>query len=108
MVFYLILGYFLETLSMMIATIPVVVPVVVHLGLDSVGFGIFLVLMMEIALFTPPMGMNLYVVQGVRGGGPMRDVVIGTFPFLLVMIAFVVNIILFPGITLWIPRKMFG
>jgi tripartite ATP-independent transporter DctM subunit len=108
MVFYLILGCFLETLSMMIATIPVVVPVVVHLGFDPVWFGIFLVLMMEIALFTPPMGMNLYVVQGVRGGGPLRDVVIGALPFLLVMIAFVFAIIAFPEIALWLPGKMLG
>ena len=108
MVFYLILGCFLETLSMMIATIPVVVPVVVHLGFDPVWFGIFLVLMMEMALFTPPMGMNLYVVQGVRGGGPLRDVVIGTLPFLLVMVVFVFAIIAFPGIVLWLPGRMLG
>jgi TRAP-type C4-dicarboxylate transport system permease large subunit len=107
-IFYLILGCFLETLSMMIATVPVVVPIVVALGLDPVWFGIYLVIMMEMALVTPPMGMNLYVVQGVRGGGPIRDVVIGTLPFLAVRVVFVAAIILWPQIILWFPNLMFG
>ncbi len=107
-IFYLILGCFLETLSMMIATVPVVVPIIVALGLDPVWFGIYLVIMMEMALVTPPMGMNLYVVQGVRGGGPIRDVVIGTLPFLAVRIVFVVAIIFWPQIILWFPNLMFG
>jgi TRAP-type C4-dicarboxylate transport system permease large subunit len=93
---------------MMIATVPVVVPIVVALGLDPVWFGIYLVIMMEMALVTPPMGMNLYVVQGVRGGGPIRDVVIGTLPFLAVRIVFVAAIIFWPQIILWFPNLMFG
>jgi TRAP-type C4-dicarboxylate transport system permease large subunit len=107
-IFYLILGCFLETLSMMIATVPVVVPIIVALGLDPVWFGIYLVIMMEMALVTPPMGMNLYVVQGVRGGGPIRDVVIGTLPFLAVRMVFVVAIIFWPEIVLWFPNLMFN
>ncbi len=106
-IFYLILGCFLETLSMMIATVPVVVPVIVALGMDPVWFGIYLVLMMEMALITPPMGMNLYVVQGVRGGGPLRDVILGTLPFLGVMILFVGFLIAVPEFVLWLPGKMF-
>ncbi len=105
--FYLILGCFLETLSMMIATVPVVVPVIVALGMDPVWFGIYLVLMMEMALITPPMGMNLYVVQGVRGGGPLRDVILGTLPFLGVMILFVGFLVAVPEFVLWLPGKMF-
>ncbi|ALM53563.1 TRAP transporter large permease [Halomonas huangheensis] len=102
-IFYLVLGCFLETLSMMIATVPIVVPMVVQFGFDPVWFGIFLVIMMEISLITPPIGMNLYVVQGVRGRGSIGDVMLGSLPFLAIMLLFVGLIILWPGLVLWLP-----
>jgi TRAP-type C4-dicarboxylate transport system permease large subunit len=105
-VFYLVLGCFLETLSMMIATVPIVVPMVVEFGYDPVWFGIFLVIMMEISLITPPIGMNLYVVQGVRGKGSITDVMIGSLPFLAIMLLFVLLIIIWPGLVLWLPNAM--
>lgn len=105
-VFYLVLGCFLETLSMMIATVPIVVPMVVQFGFDPVWFGIFLVIMMEISLITPPIGMNLYVVQGVRGRGSISDVMLGSLPFLAIMLVFVGLIILWPGLVLWLPEAM--
>jgi C4-dicarboxylate transporter DctM subunit len=107
-VFYLILGCFLETLSMMIGTIPVVFPLVLALGIDPVWFGIFLVVMCELALITPPVGMNLYVVQGVRGGGSVIDVIQGTLPFLVAMILLTFLLIYFPELALWLPRLSFG
>jgi C4-dicarboxylate transporter, DctM subunit len=106
-VFYLILGCFMETLSMMIATLPVVFPLIVHLGIDPVWFGIFLVLMMEIGLITPPIGMNLYVVQGVRGQGSIMDVIRGATPFVLLMLAFTGLLIAWPDMALWLPRQLF-
>lgn len=105
-VFYLVLGCFLETLSMMIATVPIVVPLVMQFGFDPVWFGIFLVLMMEISLITPPVGMNLYVVQGVRGRGPITDVMLGSLPFMLVMLLFVFAIIAWPQAVTWLPDLM--
>ena len=107
MVFYLILGCFMETLSMMIATLPVVFPMIAQLGIDPVWFGIFLVLMMEIGLITPPIGMNLYVVQGVRMRGSILDVIWGAFPFVLLMLGFTVLLMLWPDLALWLPRQMF-
>lgn len=104
--FYIILGCFLETLSMMIATVPVIVPVVSSLGYDPVWFGVLLVVLMEMALITPPIGINLYVVQSVRGRGPFQDVVLGTLPFLLAMAAALVLLIVYPQIALWLPAKM--
>ncbi|PMR71910.1 TRAP transporter large permease [Halomonas heilongjiangensis] len=104
--FYLVLGCFLETLSMMIATVPIVVPMVVSFGFDPVWFGIFLVVMMEISLITPPIGMNLYVVQGVRGRGSISDVMIGSLPFFAIMLAFVFAIIAWPGLVMWLPNAM--
>lgn len=105
-IFYLVLGCFLETLSMMIATVPVVVPMVVQFGFDPVWFGIFLVIMMEISLITPPIGMNLYVVQGVRGRGSISDVMLGSLPFLAIMLLFVLIITIWPGLVLWLPEAM--
>lgn len=103
---YLVLGCFLETLSMMIATVPVIVPLVVSLGYDPVWFGIFLVIMMELSLITPPVGMNLYVVQGIRGRGSIIDVIRGSLPFVLAMLLLVTLVIYFPGIALWLPSKI--
>ncbi|MDQ4060107.1 MAG: TRAP transporter large permease, partial [Pseudomonadota bacterium] len=107
-VFYLILGCFLETLSMMIGTIPVVFPLILALGIDPVWFGIFLVVMCELALITPPVGMNLYVVQGVRGVGSVVDVIQGTLPFLVAMVLLTFLLIYFPELALWLPRLSFG
>ncbi|MGQ0663821.1 MAG: TRAP transporter large permease [Pseudomonadota bacterium] len=107
-IFYLILGCFLETLSMVVGTIPVVVPLIVAAGIDPVWFGIFLVVMAEMALITPPVGMNLYVVQGVRGEGVITDVVVGTLPFLVMMLVLVAILTFFPDVALWLPRVSFG
>ncbi|GGJ22048.1 TRAP transporter large permease [Neoroseomonas lacus] len=107
LIFYLILGCFLETLSMMVGTIPVVVPIVTALGIDPVFFGIFLVIMCEMALITPPVGMNLYVVQGVRGRGSVVDVITGSLPFLAMMFVLTVLLMYAPGIALWLPRLAF-
>ena len=106
---YLVLGCILETLSMMITTIPIVVPLVVSLGYDPVWFGIFLTILMELALITPPVGVNLYVVQGIRpaGAGGIGDVILGTLPFLVAMLAMVLILFLFPDLALWLPSKLF-
>lgn len=106
-VFYLILGCFIETLSMMVGTVPIVFPLVLHMGLDPVWFGIFLVLMMELALITPPVGMNLFVVQGVRRTGSVTDVFYGIIPFVAVVLFAVALIIAVPGIVTWLPYRIF-
>ncbi|MFK7854227.1 MAG: TRAP transporter large permease [Granulosicoccus sp.] len=106
--FYLVLGCFLETLSMMVGTIPVVMPMIIHLGIDPVWFGIFLVIMMELALITPPVGMNLYVVQGVRGKGRLSDVYIGITPFVLAMLLMIAIIILIPTIVTALPAMLYS
>jgi len=107
-VFYLILGCFLDALAMIIGTIPIVFPLIVALGIDPVWFGIFLVVMAELALITPPVGMNLYVVQGIRKEGLITDVIVGTLPFLFMMLLLVLLLWLFPDLALWLPRVSFG
>ncbi len=98
---YIVLGFFIETLALMIATIPIVVPIVVGLGFDKVWFGILLIVLIEMALITPPVGLNLYVVQGARKSGWLSDVMIGVIPFVFVMLLMVVLLVAFPGIALF-------
>jgi len=102
-IFYLILGCFMETLSMMITTIPIVAPVMFALGFDPVWFGIVIVILIEMALITPPVGLNLYVVQSLRRGGTLNDVIAGSLPFVLVMLLMVALLALFPGLAMWLP-----
>jgi tripartite ATP-independent transporter DctM subunit len=106
-VFYLVLGCFLDALAMVIATIPIVMPLIIALKIDPVWFGIFLVVMAELALITPPVGMNLYVVQGIRKEGSITEVITGTLPFLAMMLLLVLLLYLFPDIALWLPRVSF-
>ena len=107
-VFYVILGCFMETLSMLITTTPLIAPIVIALGYDPIWFGIILVVLMETALITPPVGLNLYVVQGIRRRGPMNDVIIGSLPFVLMMFVLIALLMLFPGIAMWLPRQFYA
>jgi TRAP-type C4-dicarboxylate transport system permease large subunit len=107
-VFYLLLGIFIEAMAMMVTTVGIVTPLVVSLGFDSLWFGIFMTLMMELALITPPVGLNLYVVQNIRiTKGNINDVFIGVVPFVAAMLIFVAILIYFPGLALWLPGKLF-
>jgi tripartite ATP-independent transporter DctM subunit len=107
-VFYIILGMFMETLSMLLTTVPIVFPIVVHMGFDPVWFGIMITVLMETALITPPIGVNLYVVQGIRaGGGPFNDVAYGALPFVLMMGVMVAMLMIFPQLALWLPTMVY-
>jgi tripartite ATP-independent transporter DctM subunit len=105
--FYLVLGMFMDTLSMMVATIPLSFPVASTLGVDPIWFGIFIVIMCELGLITPPVGMNLFVVQGIRPDrGGLEDVIRGALPYAVIMILFTLLLIAFPQIVLWLPGQM--
>jgi C4-dicarboxylate transporter, DctM subunit len=107
--FYIVLGMFLDVLSIQVATIPIAYPIMTAAGADPIWFGIFIVLMSEVAMITPPMGMNLFVIQGVRQDkGPLSDVIWGSLPFALIMLAFTVFLIFFPEVVTWLPTKMKG
>ena len=81
-VFYLILGMFMDVLSMQVATIPITYPIATALGVDPIWFGIFIVLMCELGLITPPVGMNLFVVHGIRPDkGGIEDAIWGALPY---------------------------
>lgn len=107
-VFYVILGTFFETLPMMVGTLPLVHPLVVAAGIDPVWFGVFLVLMCEISLISPPVGMTLYVIQAVRKEGSIGEVFAGTVPFFITMLLMTILLIHFQELALWMPRYFFG
>jgi C4-dicarboxylate transporter DctM subunit len=101
---YVVLGFFVETLSLMVITVPIVTPVITGLGYDPVWFGILLILLIEMALITPPVGLNLYVVQGVRRSGYISEVMMGSFPFVLVIAAMIGILVAFPDLALVLAR----
>ncbi len=101
----LLMGLFLESLSMMLIMVPVLSGSVMMLGLDPVWFGVFFVLMVECALITPPVGMNIYVIQAV-GKADLEEVTMGVLPFLFLMLLSVVAVYFWPDIVLWMPFKM--
>lgn len=103
---YIILGFFIETLSLMVATIPIVVPVIKSLGYDKIWFGILMIVLVEMALITPPVGLNLYVVQSARREGRFTDVMLGVIPFAMVMLAMVGMLIIAPWLALWLPSTL--
>lgn len=100
---YLVMGCFMESLSMLITTTPIVAPIIVSLGYDPIWFGVVLMLLLETALITPPIGLNLYVVQSIRQSGAINDVIIGAIPYLLAILTMIALVILFPGLALWLP-----
>lgn len=103
---FLILGCFMEAFSLLLIATPLVAPIVSSLGFDLVWFGILMMLLLETALITPPIGVNLYVIQGVRGRGPMNDVIIGSLPFVGVMLLMIVALLVWPEIALWLPQTL--
>ncbi len=103
---YLVLGMFMESLSMMIATVPIITPVVITMGFDPIWFGVLMMLLLETALITPPVGLNLFIVQGVRPRGQIRDVMIGSLPFVVAMLAMIVVLVLYPDIAMWLPNNV--
>ena len=107
-VFYLILGCFMETISMMILTTPIIAPIVFSLGWDPIWWGIVLTILIEAALITPPVGLNLYVVQGMRQRGSINEVIRGAMPFLIGMIVLIALLMIWPDIALWLPRYFMG
>ncbi|MCA0961238.1 TRAP transporter large permease [Salipiger bermudensis] len=100
---YLVLGFFIETLSLMVATIPIIVPIIAGLGYDKVWFGVLMIVLIEMALITPPVGLNLFVVQSARAKGSMSEVILGVIPFVLVMLCMIALLIAVPGLALWLP-----
>ncbi len=106
-VFYIILGFFLDGISMIVVTLPIVLPLVKAAGFSPLWFGIFLVLMVEAAQITPPVGFNLFVIQGISGRG-IGFVARAALPFFLILMGLATFITLFPQVVLYLPQRMMG
>lgn len=100
---YLVLGCFLDGFSMIVMTLPIVMPIVTHAGYDPIWFGVFLVLVVEMSQITPPVGFNLFVIQSLTGEG-LGTIARMTMPFLAILTMFTLLLAIFPDIALWLPR----
>jgi tripartite ATP-independent transporter DctM subunit len=115
--FYLLLGTFMEALSMIVTTIPILVPALQAAGVDLIWFGVIVVILMEAALISPPEGINLYVIHGIRKSvmeeageepGTIMDLWLGVLPFLLGQAIVIALLVIFPGLALWLPNLIKG
>lgn len=105
---YIVLGMFMDGLSMLVVTVPIVFPVVVGLGFDPIWFGVVAVIVIEMGMITPPVGLNVFVVRGVAEDVPLMTIFRGVTPFLIAMLVGLLLIIAIPGIALILPNSMFG
>jgi C4-dicarboxylate transporter DctM subunit len=92
--------------SIIMLTMPLVAPIMVALSIDPIWYAIVLTVNLECALVTPPVGMNLYVIKGLQSDISMTEVVKGVFPFILILVAFLILTMLFPAMSTWLPTKM--
>jgi TRAP-type C4-dicarboxylate transport system permease large subunit len=104
-IFYVVLGCFLDGISMVVLTMGVIMPTVQKAGIDPLWFGIFIVLVVEMAQITPPVGFNLFVLQGMTGKD-LLWIAKATLPMFFLMVVAVLLIYFFPGIVTWMPQQM--
>ena len=104
-IFYIILGMFLDGISAVVLTMAIIEPMIRQAGFDMIWFGIYLVIVVEMAQITPPVGFNLFVLQGMANKD-MGFIARSAFPLFLLMILAVFIVVIFPEIALWLPNKM--
>ncbi|WP_305989294.1 TRAP transporter large permease [Roseibium sp. MMSF_3544] len=103
---YIVLGMFFDGLAMLVVTLPVVFPIITGLGFDPIWFGVIAVIVIEMGLITPPVGINVFVVKGVAANVPMATIFRGVLPFWFAMLVCLIILILFPQIALFLPSNM--
>jgi tripartite ATP-independent transporter DctM subunit len=106
--FYLVLGCFLDAMGMILVTVPVFLPLVLGLGYDPVWFGVLVVLVVEIGLITPPVGMNLFVIRAQQPDISIATLYRGVLPFLVAGGVMIVLLLAVPELALWLPQRLFG
>jgi C4-dicarboxylate transporter, DctM subunit len=105
---FLFLGFFIPPVAIILVTMPVLFPIITELGFDPVWFGVVMTLNMEMGLITPPVGLNLYVVQGIAPDIPLRDILAGSLPYVGILALGIVILALFPGLVTWLPNQTLG
>jgi C4-dicarboxylate transporter, DctM subunit len=103
---YLVLGCVIESIPLLVMTLPLVFPVAKTLGFDPVWFGVIICLLIQIAMITPPVGLSLFAVNGLRENGNLMDVIRGTMPFLIAALFLLAIVIIFPPLSTWLPSYM--
>lgn len=103
---FIVLGCFVEAVSLIVLTVPVLYPVMISLGVSGIWFGVFLVILVEIGLIHPPVGLNLFVLQQVPAGQTFRDIALGALPFLAVLFVLLGLLIAYPELATWLPQQM--
>lgn len=105
-VLFLFMGDFLEVVSITLITLPVIYPILVAMGIDPLWFAVIMCICMEFALITPPVGLNLFVIQGLVPGSTTGEIFRGTVPFMGLMLATLILVVAFPGLSTWLPQFM--
>lgn len=102
---YLVMGCFLDTLAMILLTVPIFFPIVVDLGFDPVWFGVIVVMVVELGLITPPIGMNVFVIKGIAPDIKLATIYAGVIPFVIAQMILIILVFLLPDIALWLPES---
>ena len=105
-ILFTVLGALVESLGMIVITVPLLFPVLAQYGIDPIWFGIIVVIYIELGQITPPIGINLFVIQSIWKGGTLSEVVMGTIPFHLVMFLLLLLLMVWPDLALWLPNRM--
>jgi TRAP-type C4-dicarboxylate transport system permease large subunit len=103
---YLILGCLMDAMAMVILTVPIIFPVIVHLGFDPIWFGIIIVMTVELGLIHPPVGMNIFVIKSVIDDVKISTIFAGVLPFILTDLLRLAILVMFPILALWLPSHM--
>jgi C4-dicarboxylate transporter DctM subunit len=101
-----IMGCLLDPMAIMVISLPILFPIVTKLGFDPVWFGVIVTINVEIGMITPPVGLNLFILKGTIPGITMKDIVVGSIPFVLLLMIGLVVIMVFPLLATWLPARM--
>jgi C4-dicarboxylate transporter, DctM subunit len=101
---YLVLGCILDSLAMVLLTVPILFPIVTNLGFNPVWFGVIVVMVVELGLITPPIGMNVFVIKGMAPDVKLADIYAGVIPFVIAQILLIIAVFLIPDIALFLPK----
>ena len=104
---YVVMGCFLEGIGMMLITVPVFLPVIIGYGYDPIWFGVLVVVVVELGLITPPVGMNLFIIQAQIPDTSIRTLYRGIMPFLIAPLILIAMLFVLPQLTLWLPSILY-
>jgi C4-dicarboxylate transporter DctM subunit len=107
-IIYIILGCLMDSLAMVMLTVPIFLPIILAMGFNPIWYGVLMIMVMEMGLITPPVGMNVYIVAGVAKDVPLFKIFKGTFPFVIAMCVAIIIVIAFPQLSLWLPGLLYN